>query len=113
MHGVHAIANAAPATIGPPLPARSSRASTRHSLFSLTTKSWATKSTPMAMIRTPAILSSVSWFCRSVCVSPTAVRPRRMKITEKLAMNVSEGGTTLRQPAVSRSEAATPVTADR
>ena len=65
------------------------------------------------MIRAPAILSSVSWFWRSVWVSPTAVSPRRMKITEKLAMKTRAGGTTVRQPPFSRSAAATPVTADR
>ena len=51
MQGVQAIAKAAPATIGPPLPARSSRASTCHSRFSRVMNSEATKSTPMAMIR--------------------------------------------------------------
>ena len=36
-----------------------------------------------------------------------------MKIVEKLAMNSSDGGTTVRQFACSRSLGATPVTADR
>ena len=54
MHGVQAIAKAAPATTGPPLPARSISASTRHSRFSLGTKSAAMKRTPIAMIRAAA-----------------------------------------------------------
>ena len=60
MHGVQAIAKAAPATIGPPLPARASRASTCHSRLSRVTNEAATNSTPIAMITTPAIFSSVS-----------------------------------------------------
>ena len=51
MQGVQAIAKAAPATIGPPLPARSSNASKCHSRLRRRTKSWATKRIPMAMIR--------------------------------------------------------------
>ncbi len=51
MQGVQAIAKAAPATIGPPLPARSIRASTCHSRLSRVMKSEATKRTPIAMIR--------------------------------------------------------------
>ena len=47
MQGVQAIAKAAPATIGPPLPARASSASTCHSRFSRVMKSEATKRTPM------------------------------------------------------------------
>ena len=60
MQGVQAIAKAAPATIGPPLPARSISASTCHSRLSRATKREATKSTPIAMIRAPAIFSAAA-----------------------------------------------------
>ena len=60
MHGVQAIANAIPAIIGPPLPARAMRASTCHSTLSRATNRLATNRTPIAMITTPAIFSSVS-----------------------------------------------------
>ena len=59
MHGVQAIAKAAPATIGPPLPARSSSASTCHSRFSRVMNSEPTKSTPIAMISAAETLVSV------------------------------------------------------
>ena len=56
MHGVQAIANAIPATSGPPLPARSISASTCHSRFRRATNRLATKRTPMAMISDPGDL---------------------------------------------------------
>ena len=113
MQGVQAIAKAAPATIGPPLPARSSRASTCHSRLSRVMKSEATKSTPMAMISAPEIfVSSSLWSCR-IEPRPVAVRPRRMKIAEKLATKSRLGPSTRRQPASSSSSAETPVTAER
>ena len=112
-HGVQATANAAPATSGPPFPARSISASTRHSALSLVMNSVATKKMPIAMIRTPAILLSVSMLVRSACEIPVAESPRTMKIVEKLAMKISDGGSTVRQFASSRSRAETPVTADR
>ena len=55
-----------PATTGPPLPARAISASTCHSRFRRTMKRLATKNTPSAMIRAPAIVSSVSWCSLSV-----------------------------------------------
>ena len=113
MQGVQAIAKAAPATIGPPLPARSSSASTCHSRFSRVTKREATKRTPIATIRAPEILVSSSlWSCR-VEPRPVAVSPSRMKIAEKLATKSRLGPSTRRQPASSSSAAETPLTAER
>src|SRR3954468_15802757 len=58
-HGVQATANAAPATSGPPEPARVISASGRHSRLSLGTNGVSTKKTPSGMITAPATLSSV------------------------------------------------------
>ena len=49
-HGVQATANAAPATSGPPEPARDISASGRHSRLSFGTNGVSTKNTPSAMI---------------------------------------------------------------
>ena len=65
--GVQATAKAAPATSGPPLPARSISESTRHSELSRVTNRVATKKTPITMISTPAILLRVARFVRSAC----------------------------------------------
>jgi hypothetical protein len=59
-HGVQAIANARPATIGPPVPAFATSASGRHSRFSFGMNSVATKKTPSATITQPATRLSVS-----------------------------------------------------
>ena len=97
MHGVQAIANAIPATSGPPLPARAISASTCHSRFRRATNRLATNRTPMAMITAPAIFSSVSRWSWSVCPSPVAVSPSRMKMVEKLATKTRLGTSTRRQ----------------
>jgi hypothetical protein len=76
-------------------------------------KSEATNRTPIAMIRTAAILFRVSRFSWSVLPSPVAVSPRRMKIAEKLATKRSAGRRTRRHPASSMSSGATPLTAER
>ena len=73
----------------------------------------ATKKIPIAMISTPATLLSVARLVRSACEIPVAESPRMMKIVEKLAMKISDGGITVRQSASSISAAATPVTAER
>ena len=65
-HGVQATAKAAPATIGPPVPARSISASTRHSLLSFVMNRAAMKKTPIAMIRAAEILFRSSRFSFSV-----------------------------------------------
>ena len=52
VHGVQAIENAAPATIGPPLPARASSASTCHSRLSRSMNVAAMNSTPMTISST-------------------------------------------------------------
>ena len=113
MQGVQAIAKAAPATIGPPLPARSSSPSTCHSRLSRVTKSEETKSTPMAMISAAEILVSVWLLSLKKEPRPVAVSPRTMKIAEKLATKSRLGPRTRRQPALSRSSGETPLTAER
>jgi hypothetical protein len=67
----------------------------------------------MAMINAPAMWLSRVWLLCSVCTSPTVPSPSRMKMNEKLAMNVSAGGMTLRHPARSSSDGVIPVIADR
>jgi hypothetical protein len=67
----------------------------------------------MAMITIPATLFSSSRFSRSVCPSPVAVTPRRMKIAEKAAMKSRLGTSTRRQPAPSISPGSRPATAER
>ena len=58
VQGVHAIANAAPATSGPPRPARRSSVSECHSRLSTRTNGVARNTTPIAMISAPPICSS-------------------------------------------------------
>jgi hypothetical protein len=113
MQGVQAIAKAAPATTGPPLPARASRASTCHSWFSRVMKRVETKKTPMSTISAPEILVSSSLLSCRTEPSPVAVRPSRMKIAEKLATKSRLGPSTRRQLAFSSSFGETPVTAER
>ena len=113
MHGAQAIENAAPATIGPPVPARAISASTRHSRFSRATNIEAMNSTPITIISAPAIFSSVRWLSRSVSPIAVAVRPRRMKMTENEAMKRSAGTSTRRVDASSSSFGGTPVIAAR
>ena len=74
-HGVHATAKARPAMIGPPVPARRMSASGRHSWFRRGTNGVSRKKTPIAMMRMPATLSSVSLESRSVEPRPVAVMP--------------------------------------
>ena len=89
-HGVHAIANAAPATSGPPLPARCASASMCHSRFSIGTNSASRNSTPIAMIATPATFSSVWRLSDSALPMPVAVIPSRMKIALNVRMKRPE-----------------------
>ncbi len=77
------------------------------------TKGAATKNTPMAMISAAEILLSRSRLSWSALPRPVAVRPRMMKMAEKLATKMRLGGSTFRQPACSISLAETPVTAER
>ena len=113
MHGVQAIENAAPATIGPPLPARAISASTCHSRFSRSMNVAATNSTPMTISNTAPMFVSRSWLSRSVSPSAVAVSPRRMKTTENEAMKSRLGPSTLRQSVSSISSMRTPVTTER
>ena len=103
MQGVQAIAKAAPATIGPPLPARSISASTCHSRLRRATKSEATKRTPMAMISAAEIFSAARGGPGGWSRAPVAVSPRTMKIAEKLATKSRLGTRTRRQSASSSS----------
>jgi hypothetical protein len=61
--------------IGPPVPARRMSASGRHSWFRRGTNGVSRKKTPIAMMRMPATLSSVSLESRSVEPRPVAVIP--------------------------------------
>ena len=61
--------------IGPPAPARRMSASGRHSRFRRGTNGVSRKKTPIAMMRMPATLSSVSLESRSVEPRPVAVMP--------------------------------------
>ena len=81
MHGVHATANAAPATSGPPDPARLISASGRHSLLRIGMNGVSRKKTPSAMITAPAILSSVALELCSVEPRPVAVMPSATNTT--------------------------------
>lgn len=113
MQGVQAKANAAPATSGPPLPARCMSASTCHSLFSRVTKKEATKRTPIAMIKAAAILSSASRWSLSSDPILVAPMPSRMNTAEKLPQKIRLGTRTFFQSAPSSSSAVRPETADR
>ena len=114
VQGVHAIANAAPATTGPPRPARRSSDSECHSRLNARTNGVARKITPSAMMTTPPICSSVCLWVSSADPRAVALKPSRMKIEEKLAMNSRLGTSTRRAPTPSsRSAGVTPMTVDR
>ena len=98
VQGVHAIAKAAPATSGPPRPARRSSDSECHSRLSMPTNGVARNTTPIRMISTPPICSSACLWVLSVEPMTVAERPSRMKISEKLAMNSRLGTSTRRAP---------------
>ncbi len=114
-HGVQATANAAPAMIGPPEPARLISASGRHSRFSRGTNGVSRKKTPSAMMTTPATLSSVPRSFCSVEPRPVAVIPSATKTAVNERQNTIDGSRIfgrLRSPDfISASE--TPDTADR
>ena len=99
VQGVHAIANAAPARSGPPRPAKRVNDAECHWKLRASTKGVARKATPIKTIKTPPAVRRVSML--SVSREPiwVAVRPSRMKIVEKLAMNKRLGPKTLRVPA--------------
>ena len=108
VHGVHASANAAPVSTGPPRPARLISRPTCHSRESWGTNGASTNSTPIAMITAPETLSAagpVSAPCSACCPSS----PSAMKITEKLATNARLGPITRRARI---SAGATPATAE-
>ena len=114
--GVQATAKAAPATSGPPEPAREISASGRHSLLSRGTNGVSRKKTPRATIRAPATFSSVPRLVCSEDPSPVAVMPRATKTTVK-ARQKTIAGSRMRA-AVGRSSSfisviETPETADR
>ena len=113
MQGVQAIENAAPATIGPPLPARSISASTRHSRLRRSTNIAAMKSTPITIRSTAPMSVRVSWFSRSELPICVAARPSRMKIVENEAMKRRLGTRTRRQSPSPISPGLTPVITDR
>ncbi len=71
------------------------------------------RKTPITTISPPDTFSSKSRFSLRVPPRLVAVRPRAMKIAEKLATNSRLGPSTLRTGALSSSTAETPVTADR
>ena len=112
-HGVQATANAAPATSGPPLPARLISASGRHSRFSLGTNGVRRKSTPSAMITAPATLSSVPRESCSAEPSPVAVMPRATKTTVNARQKTIAGSKTRARCPRCSSPIVTPETADR
>ena len=102
MHGVHATANAAPATSGPPLPARLISASGRHSLLSIGMNGVSTKKTPSRTIIAPAILSSVPLELCSVDPIPVAVMPSATNTTVNDRQKTIAGSRILRQAALAR-----------
>src|SRR3954447_16443481 len=81
MHGVQATANAAPATSGPPEPARLISESGRHSLLRIGMNGVSRKKTPSSTITAPAILSSVPLELYSEEPSPVAVMPSATNTT--------------------------------
>ena len=113
MHGVQAIAKAAPATTGPPRPARCISAPTWNSRFRRVTNGAATKKTPIATISTAETFSSVSRWSLSVAPTAVAPSPSRMKIVEKLSTNSRLGTSTRRAPPAARAcSGVTPATAE-
>ena len=100
MHGVQAIANAAPATTGPPRPARSQQRSTCHSRPSARDERRRHEEHAQHDDdRAAETCSSVCLFLISAEPIAVAPSPSRMKIDEKLAMNSRLGTSTRRAPA--------------
>src|SRR3954469_13625727 len=91
MHGVQATAKAAPATSGPPDPARLISESGCHSLLRMGTNGLATKTAPIVMISAPEILSSATLWSLSVWASPAPVQPRATKITVNERQKIAAG----------------------
>jgi hypothetical protein len=114
-HGVQANAKAAPASRGPPEPARAISASGRHSRFSRGTKGVTTKSTPSPTITAPAILSRVPRESCSVAPRLVAVIPRATNTTVNDRQKTAAGSRTrpAERPPRSMSATDTPDTADR
>ena len=101
-HGVQAIAKAAPATIGPPLPARSSSASTCHSRFSRVDEQGGDEEDAHRDDQRRRDLLERRWWSWSVDADARSRSgPSRMKIAEKLATKSRLGARTRRQPASS------------
>ena len=111
--GVQANAKAAPAISGPPEPARLMSTSGRHSRLSLGTNGVTRKSTPRAMITTPATLSSVPRRSWSVEPSPVAVIPSATKTTVNERQKTIAGSSTCARCPRCSSATLTPETADR
>jgi hypothetical protein len=113
--GVKATANAAPATRGPPDPARRIRASARHSLLSTGTNGVRTKNRPRATISAPATSSSVSRWWARVEPIPVAVMPSATNMTVNDRQKTIAGIRTRdsRRSPVCISATDTPLTADR
>jgi hypothetical protein len=114
--GVQAIANAAPATNGPPVPARAISRSGRQSRLSRGTNGVSRKKTPSAMIVSPAIRLSVSRWSASDLPMPVAVMPSATKITVNDRQKSAAGQSTRaivrgRPSCISATD--TPLTADR
>src|SRR3954449_305189 len=112
--GVQATAKAAPATSGPPEPAREISASGRHSLFSAGTSGVSRKKTPSATMIAPATLSSVPRESCSVDPSPVAVIPSATKTTvnDRQKTNAGKRKGLRRRSTVRISASETPDTAD-
>src|SRR5947209_7530361 len=113
VHGVQAIAKAAPATSGPPRPARRTSDPQRHSQLSMRTNGVARNSTPIATISAPPTCARTCLCAFRVEPMTVALRPSRMKMAEKLAMNSRLGTSTRRTPTSLRSAGVTPITVDR
>ena len=113
VHGVHAIANAAPASNGPPRPASLVSDSECHWKLSASTNGVARNIAPIATISTPPAVRSVPMWLFSSEPTCVAVSPSRMKISEKLATNSRLGTSTRRVPACLMSAGATPMTVER
>ena len=112
-HGVQANANAAPATSGPPEPAREISASGRHSRFRRGTNGVITNSTPSATMTTPATTSSVPRESCRVEPRPVAVMPSATKTTVKARQKTIAGSSTRARSPRWSSPIVTPETADR
>src|SRR3954464_3479336 len=113
MHGVHATAKAAPATTGPPLPARCMRPPTWNSRFSRSTNGVSRKKSPSAVMTTAETFSSRARCSFSDAPSAVAESPSTTKIAEKASTNITAGSRTRRGPAVLTSAGGTPGTVER